>query len=354
MKFVPHDRAVAVDLHQARLHEPIDPRIQRTNARGQLGRKHVNRAIGKIDRGGPFIAFQVERAAFAHVVRDVGDMHPEPIVAVRQPLEADGIVEIARMLAVDRHGDGLPEIGAAGDLARADGPEGLRFLDRGVAVGVGDAEFPDDDLGVDPLFVDIAEHLDDSADRAARGRWPQCDLGHDHLARLSAGRRPGRDVYVGEDAPIERLHIAESRLEHKLSDDGRAAALENPDDSALEPPVSRLALDASQHAIAVHRLFDVRRRHVHVRRGVAGLVGNDEPEAVCVGLEPAHHEIHLVGKPDTASVGLDELAGRAEGFDEPAECRALLTRNFQSANQVSRGGRMRDLVAHQFKDLFFR
>ena len=102
--FVAHHAAgAAIDLHQARLHQPIDVRIEAAETGRQLVRKHVHGALGEIDRGGAFVRFLVERAALRHVVRDVGDVHAEPEVAVRQPIDGNGIVEIARVLAVDGH-----------------------------------------------------------------------------------------------------------------------------------------------------------------------------------------------------------------------------------------------------------
>ena len=96
---------------------------------------------------------------FGHVMRDVGDVHAEPVVAVRQLLDADRVVEIARVLAVDGHRDGLTEIGAPVDVLGAHRPEAERFLDGRFAVHVGDAVLADDDFGVDPLLVDVAEHF---------------------------------------------------------------------------------------------------------------------------------------------------------------------------------------------------
>ena len=45
------------------------------------------------------------------------------------------------------------------------GAEPARLRDRLVAVRVGDAVLADDDLGVDAGLVDVAEHLDDAAER---------------------------------------------------------------------------------------------------------------------------------------------------------------------------------------------
>ena len=117
----------------------------------QLGRKHVHGALGKVHRRRALVAFLIERAALGHVVRDVRDVDAEPVVAVRQRLDADRVVEIARVLAVDRHRDRLTEIGAAGDVPRRHRAERVRLFDRRLAVRVGNAELPDDDLGVDAL-----------------------------------------------------------------------------------------------------------------------------------------------------------------------------------------------------------
>ena len=89
------------------------------------------------------------------------------------------------------------------------------------------------------------------------------------------------------------------------------------------------ALDAREHAIAVHRFLDVGGRHVDVGRVAAGLVGNHEAEAGRVHLKAADHEVHLVGQADTAALGLHELARRDERFQEAAECRAFFLRNFE-------------------------
>ena len=81
----------------------------------------------------------------------------------------DRVVEVARMLAVDRDGHQRPEVRAACDVLLLHGAaDAARFLDRLGAVLVGNAVFADDDLVVDARLVDVAEHLDDPAERAAR------------------------------------------------------------------------------------------------------------------------------------------------------------------------------------------
>ena len=101
---------------------------------------------------------------------------PEPVVPVRQPLERDRIVEVARMLAVDRDGRHRTEIGAAVDVAigLTVDAEPSRLLDRLVRVRVRDVVLADDDLRVDTRLVDVAEHFDDAPERD-RG-WPSASV----------------------------------------------------------------------------------------------------------------------------------------------------------------------------------
>ena len=47
VKLVPDDGTAPVDFHEARLHEPIDARIQAAEAGRELGGKHVDGALGK-------------------------------------------------------------------------------------------------------------------------------------------------------------------------------------------------------------------------------------------------------------------------------------------------------------------
>ena len=209
-------------------------------------------------------------------------------MSVRQLLDADRVVEVARMLAVDRHRDRLAKIRAAGDVLFAHRAEVERLFDRRVAMDVGDAVLADDDLGVDALLVDITEHFDDLPDRTAgRGR-PGGHFHHDHLTRLGLAPLAGRHMHVGHDAPVERLHEAQTRVvDIEAAHDGRIAALENADDAPFEAVLGGPALDAREDAIAVHGFLDVRSRHVDVGRIAAGLVGDDEAKARRVHLQDA-------------------------------------------------------------------
>ena len=158
-------------------------------------------------------------------------------MAVRQPLDRDRIVEVARVLAVDRHRRDTAEIGAALDVALLHGqPEPRRLVDGVLRVRVRDVELADDDLRVDAGLVDAAEHFDDASDRTARRGRPARDLDDHHLARLGRRPLPRRHVHVGQHATVERHDVAEAGgVDLEAADDAALAALENLDDAAFEP-----------------------------------------------------------------------------------------------------------------------
>ena len=226
MELVAHDLAAAIDLHQARLHQPIDVRVEAAQPGRQLRREHVHRALGEIHRRAALVGFAIERAALLHVVRDVGDVHAEPVVAVRQLLDRDRIVEIARVLAVDGHRRHVAEVGAAADVAlrRRVAPSADGLGDRLRRVRVGNAVLPDDDLGVDARRVDVAEHFGDPADGAARRGRPARQLDDHHLARRRAAFLTRRDEDVHQHAAIERHDVAHAVVVAVVAADERRVA----------------------------------------------------------------------------------------------------------------------------------
>ena len=157
------------------------------------------------------------------------------------------------------------------------------------------------------------------------------------------------------NAAIERLHETEPGFADLEASDYRVVApREHTNDSSFDAVVTRAVLDAGKDTVAVHRLFDVAGRDVHVRRVAVGFVRDDESKPARVGLQTSDDKVHLVGKADTAAFGLDELAGRHERFQQPAERRAFFTMDFQSTYQVARSRRVADFVAKEFQNLFTR
>ena len=104
VKLVAYDAAMTIDFHQGRLDQAVDVGIQAAQPGGQLRGKHVNRTLGEIHRRTAFVRLAIQRAALAHVMRHVGDVNAKPEMTVRQLFERDRVVEIARVLTVDRDG----------------------------------------------------------------------------------------------------------------------------------------------------------------------------------------------------------------------------------------------------------
>ena len=101
------DLAVAVDEHVADHRQPLDLGVERAQAVRELLRQHRDDAAREVDRGRALVGVDVDRLAGPHVVADVGDRDDQApaVVDLRladlRRLAVDGVVEVARVLAVD-------------------------------------------------------------------------------------------------------------------------------------------------------------------------------------------------------------------------------------------------------------
>ena len=115
----------------------------------------------------------------------------------------------------------------------------------------------DDDLRVDAGLFDPPEHLDDAADRPARGVGHRVISTMHHLARLGGARLARRHVDVREDTAIERHDVAE--LRGSSSNRPTTVAWLRSRIRMIRPsgPRSVLPLDAGDDTVAVHRLHQL-------------------------------------------------------------------------------------------------
>ena len=111
MQLVADDITLLSDFHQARLHESIDMGVQATQSSCQRLGKHVNSSVWKVHRRAAVVGGSVQRTSFRDVVGYVGNVYPEPVMPVGQTLDRYSIIEVASVLAVDRHRFQQPEIG---------------------------------------------------------------------------------------------------------------------------------------------------------------------------------------------------------------------------------------------------
>jgi hypothetical protein len=91
---------------------------KRTQMIGQILRQHRNDAIGEIHRRGASARLQVQLAAEAHVIADIGNGDDDPPAAAALRLGIHGIVEILGVGAVDGHQRRVAQVLAALPVGR--------------------------------------------------------------------------------------------------------------------------------------------------------------------------------------------------------------------------------------------
>ncbi len=125
------DVALVVDLEQRGEHQAVGLRDERAEVGGELVGQHGDGAVREVDAGAAQARFEIDGRAGADVVADVGDVDVERVVAVGEPVHPDGVVEIARGLAVDGDDGQVAEVAAAGEFGGGDDAgDGLRLFDH--------------------------------------------------------------------------------------------------------------------------------------------------------------------------------------------------------------------------------
>ena len=346
--FVPHDGPLLVDFHETGLDQAVDVRIQAAEPGRQLGWKHVHGALGKIDRCPALVRFLVQSPALWNVMRHVGNVNAEPVVALRKTLDRNRVVKIARMLSVDRYRESGPEVRPTFDVAILHAAsEALRLLDRLGSVLVRQPVLADDDFVVDARLVDVAEHLDDAAERTARRRRPARNFYDNHVAGLRVPTLVRWNLDIYDQPSIERDEETHARVvDVEPAHDGRGAALQDSKDASFCPVFTR-AFDPRHDPIAVHGLIEVAPRDEDVSGDPFDRpVGHDETEAPRVRLHPADDQVHQVRQTESVATRLNQVAGGNELLQQAPDGRPLIPWNLEPLKQLSRGRRMVDLLAH--------
>jgi hypothetical protein len=279
--------AVLADQHVAHHREAVLLRIERAQAVGQLLGQHRDHAAREVDRRRAFVGVVVERLARLHVVAHVGDGHDEApaahgvLAAARLVgLAVDGVVEVARVLAVDGdqrhvgevdaalHVGGAHVVGQLGRLRQRLRREPIRYL-----------VFADRDLDLHARVVDLAQHLGDAAHRLRVHRRRLGEFHRHHLAGDGRGRGVLGDQDVLAVAAVFRGHQPRAAFVEQPSDDGRLAALDDLEDAAFGPALAIEAHETHLDAVAVQHGAHFLLRDVDVGLAVVAL---DESVAVAV------------------------------------------------------------------------
>ena len=197
---VAHDLPAAIDFHQARLHEPIDVRIEAAQAGGELVREHVHGALGEIHRRAALVGLLVERAALLHVVRHVGDVHARAssgrsaaarcvMASSKSRACSPSIVTVVTARKSVRPLDVAARAPrrrwrCASSTASGGCASGMPYLRMMICVST-------------PGSSMRPEHLDDAPDRPARGRRPPRDRRRPPCRRARPTTTPRSALDVG-------------------------------------------------------------------------------------------------------------------------------------------------------------
>ena len=285
--------AIRADQHVAHHRQAVLLRIERAQAVGELFRQHRDDPAREIDRRRALVGVGVERLARLHVVTHVGDRHDQSpaadgvlAAAGLVGLAIDGVVEVARVLAVDGderhvgevdaalHVDGAHVVGQLGRLGQRLRREPVRHL-----------VFADRDLDLHARIVDLAQHLGDAAHRLRVHRRRLGELDRHHLARDRGRGGVLRDEDVLSVAAVLRGDQPRATFVEQAPDDRRLAAFDDLEDAPFGTALAVEAHEAHLHAVAVQHGAHLLLRDVDVGLAVVAL---DEPVSVAV---TEHHAL---------------------------------------------------------------
>ena len=338
------DLAAVIDEKLDTFGKSVDVRLERAKLVAQSFRKHGNDSIDEVGRVSSVMSLLVQGRAGFHIVRDVGDVHPEFPSILGRTGQGKGIVEILGIRWVDRDDVVVstvdPTLPILGGYLFAiflhlleDGPWKLQreivLAKHGKHVdafrGGRSENFGDHSLGIDV------------------SRFPTGQLDHDLVT--DSGRSAGvfcrRDVDVLLETGIVGNDVEKLLTLFQRADELGAPALKDADDFAslvfffLLPFPLRFSFETNEDAVIVHR--------------GAGLVGRDgdfslsrgireEKSAATPGdLDSSWNEIGLPGQDIAISLDACDLAGALEFFENGLEfllLAALETELFQKFRNV--------------------
>ena len=162
----------------------------------------------------------------------------------------------------------------------------------------------------------------------------------------------GRNLHVHDQPAIERHDEPDARLVHvEPAHDGGGPALQDADDAPFGAIVAR-PLDARDDPIAVHGLIQVAPGDIQIPLHVLQRpIRHHEAETPRMGHHSSDNQVHPVGEAEPVASRFHEVAALDEVGKEAFEYRALLPGQLQGLQQLTRGGRVVQLVPNQRQDL---
>src|SRR5476649_693667 len=319
IELVSLDLALGGDDGVAHQRQTVDGRVQRAQAVRQFFRQHRNHAAREVDGSAAFQRVDVERVVRLDVMADVGDRDDQAEgvgAADLDRLAIHGIVEVARVLAVDGDHRHVAQVDAVGQVGVAHHAGQLfSLLERGGGEDMRHAELAHGDFDFHAGIVERAQHFDDLADRLLEAHRLFRQFDADDLARLGLADGTGNDDVLA-DALVFRRDDPAAVFIQQAADDVGVGAGDHLDDGALRAAAAVGAGDLGHDAVAVQHFLHLFFGQEQV---VARLVRDDEAEAVALhGPESARqHGLCVFG--DFEGLGQGAQVKRRLGAAEDAE-----------------------------------
>ena len=346
---VTRDFALRRDLHLTGHREAVNAGVEAADAVAELLRQHRDDAVHEVDARAALARLAVERLAFAHVPADIGDVDAEEEGAVRIAARKDAVIEILRVLTVDRDDWQVAAVAAPSVLLRCR----LLLYVIGCFLHVlrerlREVILAHDGEDVDARVADLAEYLDDLALCIAAAVRPLRDLDDDLAARLRAVERLLRHEDILAELRVVRRHEAERLAALERADDFLVRALEDADDLALARTAFFLCRrHACDDAVAMHGRIEVRPRHEDIRLLFRlAHIRDDEAEALGRHREAADDEVHAARDAVEVAAVLDDCALFLQFLERRIELHELFLRQLHPFRQVLSQQRTVCLLVH--------
>ena len=342
------DAAVGGHQHVAVKTQPVHVRVQRAQAVGQRLGQHRHHPVGEVHRVAALVRFVVQRRARMHIVADIGDRHDQTPAAALAAFHVDGVVEILGALVVDGDQRQVAQVHAVGlGGVRHLGAEALGFLGHALGPLVGDLEAAQRHLHFHAGLVRGGDHLEQAHQHVLVAGRILGDLGAHMVAVLGLDAVEVLDQHFLGDAAVFRLDEADPGFAVITADDLGDGALGDLHDARLFLAEAVDAGGADQHPVAVHHFFHLPGRQEQVL--AAGLVGDQEAEAVAVALHPAGDQIHARGDAHLAVAVFHQLAVAQHRLEAALQAHLAVFVHVQEPGQVVLTERL-SLVVEDLQD----
>ena len=335
--------AVGVDHHVGHQHQPVHLRVDRAQPVGELLGQHGDDPAREIHRGGAHLGLGIQRAARAYIVTDIGNGHQQPPAAglaglcIRHGFAVDGIVEVASILAVDRHQRHVAQVHAIAVVGRPQAVGQCPGLGQhGIIEAMRHIKLAHGDLDLHARIVHVAQHLDHAADGRRVPARRRGDLHRHHLPGLRALGAPRLDQDVVLDALVLGGQDQHTTFLHQAAHHGPIVVLRHLDNLAFRPPPVVSPDAAHQHPVTVHDLGHLARRQEDIG---AAIVRQHETEAVSMPRHAAGNEVDATDQHQGALAPGQDLTVTLHGGDTPPHSHQGPFRHPHALDQLINGKR---------------